>query len=198
MKFARFGKLLDRCESPIERLFLVGLLFMEDTTFEPVDRDHIVAVDAKGIELGQQVRVDELRIDFTLSYPGVAKRYAVEIDGHQFHGSTPAQFERDAVRYRRLTYRGWTILRYTGREIRRDPRQCAQDALMRADALVPPEGAPKPAAPLLAVCKPQDPRVVAASERLRQLDPNDPEQWAESLKLLDTVNEIAKEARGAR
>lgn len=48
-------------------------------------------------------------------------RIAIECDGHEFHERTPDQAERDRSRDRALTADGWIVLRFTGREIWRDP-----------------------------------------------------------------------------
>jgi very-short-patch-repair endonuclease len=131
-----FGRCLDRCESPIERMFLAALVFFEETTFDPYDKRPIIARDGTGIELGQQVDEGAYRIDFTLAHPAFRKRYAVELDGFAHHGATPAQFERDTARHRTLTEAGWTVVRFTGREIKRDPRDCARKAMALAYGLV--------------------------------------------------------------
>lgn len=135
-KYERFGRCLDRCESPIERMFLAAMLLLGDTTFEPVDLAPVIARDATGLELGQQVSVDGHRLDFTLSIPGVPRRFAVELDGFVHHGANPAQFERDSARQRAVTGRGWAFLRFSGREVTRDPRRCAQEAMRMAATLV--------------------------------------------------------------
>lgn len=43
-------------------------------------------------------------------------RLIVEIDGHDYH-STPEQKIADANRDRFFAFNGWTVLRYTGREV---------------------------------------------------------------------------------
>ena len=138
-KFERFGAFVDRCESPVERMFLAALLFLGDYTFEPFEHPPVIARDATGLELGQQQLVDGHRLDFTLTHPGATKRFAIEIDGFVHHGSTPAQFERDSSRQRTVTARGWTFLRFSGREVRRDPRRCADEAMQAGARLVPNE-----------------------------------------------------------
>jgi very-short-patch-repair endonuclease len=132
VKYKEFGRCVDRCESPIERRFLTALLFLGDYTFEPV--------------------VDGYRVDFTLSHPGAKDRLAIELDGFVHHGSTPAQFERDAARQRAITARGWTVIRFSGREVNRDPRRCAAEAMHAAASIVDAaqaeaEAKPSPRAP---------------------------------------------------
>ena len=109
-RYELFGRAIDRCQSPIERTFLIELLFSGKYKFEPASDS--VAVDDAGIELGQQVAVGDYAIDFTLTRCGSATRFAVELDGHAFHGATPEQFERDSRRQRAITAAGWTFLRF--------------------------------------------------------------------------------------
>lgn len=55
-------------------------------------------------------------VDFRWPAAGVV----VETDGWQFHRSR-ASFERDALRTQRLASEGWTVIRITWRQLRRDP-----------------------------------------------------------------------------
>ena len=60
-------------------------------------------------------------IDFAL----VAGRIAIEVDGRAFHSDDLA-FERDRVRQNELTMRGWTVLRFTWRQIVQEPHEVAR------------------------------------------------------------------------
>jgi len=53
-------------------------------------------------------------------------RLIVELDGHAYH-STPEQLENDAIRQRYLTRAGYTVIRFTGREINRDVKYCVDE-----------------------------------------------------------------------
>jgi len=53
----------------------------------------------------------------------------VECDGHDFHEKTKAQAKRDKKRDRDLVARGFTVMRFTGSEIWRDPRACIREAI---------------------------------------------------------------------
>jgi hypothetical protein len=48
----------------------------------------------------------------------------VECDGHEYHERTPKQAERDRSRDRAFQAAGHTVLRFTGRELWRDPYAC--------------------------------------------------------------------------
>lgn len=50
-------------------------------------------------------------------------RLVVECDGHEWH-STPEQRAHDAKRDRAMARLGWTVMRFTGREIWADAAGC--------------------------------------------------------------------------
>lgn len=139
---------LDRCESPIEQL--VALAFMTRWDVDILAEQHQGpvasqwyprALGGRGalVNLIQQFpvgsaedrregRVFEVapisaRLDFVIEVTGVDSwnRIVVECDGHEFHEKTKEQAERDKSRDRALTTSGWRVLRFTGREIWRDP-----------------------------------------------------------------------------
>jgi hypothetical protein len=62
--------------------------------------------------------VDGLEVDF--HWP--RERVIVETDGHEHHG-TRAAFERDRARDQRLTAAGWTVVRFTHRQVAEDPER---------------------------------------------------------------------------
>lgn len=62
------------------------------------------------------------RVDFILK----DARLIIELDGHAYH-STKEQLERDAIRQRYLTRAGYSVIRFTGREINRDPAACVRE-----------------------------------------------------------------------
>jgi very-short-patch-repair endonuclease len=116
---------LARCESPIERRFLLALLFEDALTFQPTVEGDAIAVDATGVVLRQQVAAGRYAIDFALTL-GPA-RLGIELDGH-WHERSPGQAERDRARERELVARGWRIVRFTGREVERCAVRCAVEA----------------------------------------------------------------------
>ena len=65
-----------------------------------------------------------------------AHRLIVETDGHRVHGTRQA-FERDRRRDRRLLLEGWRVVRFTWRQLVRDPDEVA--ATIRALLARPPE-----------------------------------------------------------
>jgi very-short-patch-repair endonuclease len=71
---------------------------------------------------GDSEKHSRYRVDFILK----DARLIVELDGHSSH-STPEQLEKDAIRQRYLTRAGYTVIRFTGREINRDVVACVKE-----------------------------------------------------------------------
>lgn len=61
------------------------------------------------------------------------RRIAIECDGYEYH-HTRDQIARDRKRERILQAKGWTVIRFSGSEIHRDPRACAREVLSIARA----------------------------------------------------------------
>jgi hypothetical protein len=77
--------------------------------------------DTLGIERPEvNSRVEDLEVDFAWR----ARRVVVEIDGHRSHG-TRAAFERDRARDARLTVAGYRVVRFTYRQLVREPAAVA-------------------------------------------------------------------------
>ncbi len=62
------------------------------------------------------------RVDFILK----DARLIIELDGHDYH-SSKEQLEKDAIRQRYLTRAGYSVIRFTGREIYRSPETCVAE-----------------------------------------------------------------------
>lgn len=71
---------------------------------------------------GDHVKSHRFRVDFLLK----DARLIIELDGHQYH-STKEQLEKDAIRQRYLTRAGFTVIRFTGREINRNVAKCVEE-----------------------------------------------------------------------
>lgn len=68
---------------------------------------------------GDHEKHDRYRVDFILK----DARLIIELDGHEYH-STKEQLEKDAIRQRYLSRAGYTVIRFTGSEISRNPKSC--------------------------------------------------------------------------
>ncbi|EGR2705415.1 DUF559 domain-containing protein [Vibrio parahaemolyticus] len=71
---------------------------------------------------GDKAKHARYRVDFILR----DARLIIELDGHAYH-SSPEQLEKDAIRQRYLTRSGYTVIRFTGREINRDAKGCVDE-----------------------------------------------------------------------
>lgn len=86
-------------------------------------------LDPAALILRPQYTWESYRIDFAiLTAEGEIVAF-IECDGHEFHERTKEQAERDRSRDRKIQEAGLPILRFTGREIFRDPGECASQIL---------------------------------------------------------------------
>lgn len=97
-------------ESPLEDLLVGNILGW---------LDHHGITDA---ELATQVPVGPYRADILIEVAG--RKLIVECDGSAFHETREA-VQHDKRRDRYCALQGITVLRFTGKEINRDPRGCA-------------------------------------------------------------------------
>lgn len=119
-----------RCESPIERMLLEGLIMghiyggrgvppidgMDGSTLDPL------------FGIATQYKVGNYRADMlVINWDG--RVALIECDGHDFHERTKEQAAKDRKKDRELQASGYVILRYTGSEIFSDPFYCAADIM---------------------------------------------------------------------
>ena len=124
---AVYRYLMARSQSPIENIMAAILAFVIDgyeclRTPDLVSDGHFTTVTA-------QASIDKYTVDFLLvvEYHGYREFLIIECDGHDYHERTKAQATHDKQRDRALTRQGYTILRFTGSELYRDPDKCDQD-----------------------------------------------------------------------
>jgi len=129
-------KFLERCESPLERLFALTMVApaVGSNYFwlqaEPCEAGwlHGEVIGAEHIEYRIEANPTieanghKYRPDFLFSFYiplcyEAAFRFGVEIDGHDFHEKTKSQAEHDNQRDRALLAVDLRLLRFTGREI---------------------------------------------------------------------------------
>ncbi|MDQ9090663.1 DUF559 domain-containing protein [Pseudoalteromonas haloplanktis] len=99
----------DRGQSYIEKEFSKEL----DDLASAIESEHW---------FGDQEKHGRFRVDFILK----DARLIVELDGHDYH-STKEQLEKDAIRQRYLSRAGYAVIRFTGREINRNPKSCVAE-----------------------------------------------------------------------
>jgi very-short-patch-repair endonuclease len=68
-------------------------------------------------------------IDFFVEAPDGRVKVAVELDGHDFHERSPEQAAHDRSRERTITRHGYTVFRFTGSEVFRNPRKCVEEVV---------------------------------------------------------------------
>jgi very-short-patch-repair endonuclease len=67
------------------------------------------------------------KADFVVLRKDHDLRLVVEIDGHDFHEKTRSQVAKDKARERAIVRAGYTVLRFTGSEVVRNPRKCVEE-----------------------------------------------------------------------
>lgn len=122
-----FQKMGSEIERAFAGCFLIGTqLSGHDTRLGMPDKPFM------GWFLVPQFEIGQYRVDFLFGRgdrPTVAECVVVECDGHDFHEKTPEQAARDKARDRFLNLHVKAVLRFTGREIYRDPNGCVVEAL---------------------------------------------------------------------
>ena len=105
-KYSRLDVKLSLCDSPMETRFLIAAY----------------PVLSQYGEIIPQHPIGNYRADFAIP----ACRIVIEVDGHDYH-SSKAQLTADSKRQRDITLVGWTVIRFTGREIYADADACARE-----------------------------------------------------------------------
>lgn len=125
---------MDRlCESPIENVLLATLCFLPVRNFVtyPIPIYDLTRKDplpASDIVIIPQFPFARYRFDFLVvarTVEGPQKWLAVECDGNDYHHETKNQHIRDANRDLLVNQLGFETLRYTGKQIWKDPFACA-------------------------------------------------------------------------
>jgi very-short-patch-repair endonuclease len=123
------------CESPIEvrlgsALLVYGSIMqpfseLQDGETKQVFKLQSTDSDARSASVFgvfPQYRWRRFRVDFAILTQGHDSPCCfIECDGHEFHERTPEQAARDRSRDRACQLAGVPVLRFTGREIYRDP-----------------------------------------------------------------------------
>jgi very-short-patch-repair endonuclease len=131
--------MLNKCESPIERILMQAVMDLYPVEIEWKDfanvrellrwHDNVGVTEA--IIAVPQLVVEKYRVDFFFvgnNFIGPpAIMMAVECDGHDYHERTKEQAARDRKRDRYLTYLEVMPMRFTGSEIVADAAACAQE-----------------------------------------------------------------------
>lgn len=138
-----YDRILDACESPIERLFADALLdygyrsgsgFVPDVVVTrmiwPTNGFGPVWLDGGSAHVVFQAEIQlesVVRVDFAFFDCSGKAAVAVELDGHEFHERTKEQASRDKRRDRSLVKNGWSVLRFTGSEVYENADGCLHE-----------------------------------------------------------------------
>lgn len=99
------------CESPIEELVFLEL-WHEQTQYSD-------------FRFWSQKEIGPYRADFVVELED--RKLVIECDGHDFHEKTKQQAARDKKRDRYMVSQGYTVLRFSGSEIHKNPRQVVDE-----------------------------------------------------------------------
>lgn len=141
-------RFLEEMELASAKAFAIGMSPIEDIFFSALwnvaklEGPHEPAIsdepDLGVLGFVTQEKIEKFRVDFVITvrnrHSGSFKRMVVECDGHDFHERTKEQARKDRSRDRRLQELGFTVYRFTGAELYRDPVKCAQDVIRWAVA----------------------------------------------------------------
>lgn len=149
---ATVGWELSLCESPIEKLMLLALRYMDvhgmapevcdaptlplATLFACEPRDYILRIYPQRVirAAGKDYRADFL-IVFKPHDAAAPFGIVIECDGHEFHERTKDQAQRDKSRDRDMIARGLTVMRFTGSEIYKDATAVADEVRVYLEGL---------------------------------------------------------------
>lgn len=89
-----------------------------------IEKQFARACRTAGLEVEAEQYVGRYRPDFMIR----DRKFIIELDGHDTHSSVDDR-TRDVQRQRYLQRLGWTVIRFTGREIYRDADACVSEVL---------------------------------------------------------------------
>ena len=128
-RMQRLQALCRFCQSPIEKDMAQAMIDDERLTASGAPT---IITDAELIEgsgllaIVPQFKIGRLVPDFALNMQG-GRKLLVECDGIEWHDRTNEQFMSERQRERDLLILGWPTMRFTGKEIMRDPARCVAD-----------------------------------------------------------------------
>jgi very-short-patch-repair endonuclease len=133
-----YEELAANCESPMEQLLLVPLMFIKPQCVAP--RYEGPGDYGREAHLYTQYKVGDRRLDFAyIVHPIQQEQWTIsvgiEVDGHAYH-STPAQKANDNSRTREIVRsEDFNVIRFTGAEVNADPRKCAWEVADIVDGI---------------------------------------------------------------
>ena len=125
--------------TPIEQLFesatrtLIKLTKSEFDTFLRYTEEGSVERTCYGLNFLPQYKIGKYRTDYMMQNMGNGQKLVVELDGHEFHDKDEKQRRYEKSRDRYMQKHGFTVFRYTGSEIFKDPFQAAIECVAFLD-----------------------------------------------------------------
>lgn len=137
---------VSKCNSPIEVMYGSAMFALlrasrHEVSFAPLFDDFWLY---SGVKIEPQKEIGAYKVDFLLSSSGFVifnkaegdpaelnnpRKVIVELDGHKFHETTPAQRKYEKERDRFFQKEGYKVLHYTGSEIVKNPFSAALESL---------------------------------------------------------------------
>lgn len=119
--------------TPIEMLFLIEWEYQingENDVPPTWERFYIYPQCEIVLKNNKKYRVDFL-VKYTKDWEKFDKKESiiVELDSYLWHGSTPEQFTKEKQRERDLISEGYKIIRFSGREVYRNPEKCVDEVM---------------------------------------------------------------------
>ena len=118
-------------KTPIEQLFesatrtLIKLTKSEFDAFLRYTEEGSVERAYYGLNFIAQHKIGKYRADYMMQHMESGQKLVVELDGHEFHDKDEKQRRYEKARDRYMQKHGFTVFRYTGSEIFKDPFQAA-------------------------------------------------------------------------
>lgn len=125
-----------KTESPIEQVMVAALYAQAELSY--IVLEDIIGPDEKperiGLEIMGQHQIGRYRVDFLCVYHFLGdalpqRKVVIECDGQAFHERTHEERSYEKRRDRFLQSKGFKVLRFTGRDILRDPMKCAEEVI---------------------------------------------------------------------
>lgn len=108
---------MNKCGSAAEAYFVREFAERKDVSFEGEGKAR-----AGSLEIELQVRAANYYIDAVVT--DGKTRLAIEIDGMGWHHKTKEQVAQDYLRERRIVLQGYTVIRFTAKEVLSSPAEC--------------------------------------------------------------------------
>lgn len=127
-----YHMIMEKCESPIEKIMGSILLFMTDGYSDLCYQEAVGEGESRDFGAFfscQQYILDKYRIDFLVRlYVNQAHiDIAIECDGHDFHEKTKQQASRDKKRDRDFAKENIIVLRFSGSDIFSRTKECIEE-----------------------------------------------------------------------